>query len=71
MEVLTIIHIPIYYQKRNVLKYYLEVKHMATENKEKQESSPILTEKIATVIIICYVIALIWLTGSKNWLGIW
>ena len=44
---------------------------MATENKEKQESSPILTEKIATVIIICYVIALIWLTGSKNWLGIW
>jgi hypothetical protein len=71
MEVLTIIHIPIYYQERNVLKYYLEVKHMAAENNGKQEPSPTLTEKITTVIIICYLIALIWLTGSQHWLGIW
>ena len=43
----------------------------ATENKEKQEQPITLTEKIATVVLIGYVIALIWLAGSKYWFNIW
>jgi hypothetical protein len=38
---------------------------------EKKDDSITLTEKIVTAVLIGYVIALIWLTGSSHWLGIW
>jgi len=37
----------------------------------KQKPSINLTEKIATVVLIGYVISLIWLAGSSHWFGIW
>ncbi|MGD0169249.1 MAG: hypothetical protein ABSE54_05965 [Smithella sp.] len=37
----------------------------------KQDPSITLTEKIVTVVLIGYVIALIWLAGSSQWFGIW
>ena len=37
----------------------------------KQKPSITLTEKIVMVVLIGYVISLIWLVGSKHWLGIW
>ncbi|MGB5217270.1 MAG: hypothetical protein WBN66_03120 [Smithella sp.] len=41
------------------------------ENKDKQEQPITLTEKIATAVLIGYIISLIWLAGSKHWFGIW
>lgn len=42
----------------------------AVNNNDKKE--PItLTEKIATVVLIGYLISLIWLAGSSHWFGIW
>jgi hypothetical protein len=38
---------------------------------EKKDESITLTEKIVAAFLIGYVIALIWLTGSSHWLGIW
>jgi uncharacterized ion transporter superfamily protein YfcC len=43
----------------------------ATENKEKQEPPITLTQKIVVAVLIGYLISLIWLVGSKYWLGIW
>ncbi len=42
---------------------------MAEEIKNKPPIT--LTEKIATALLIAYVISLIWLAGSSHWLGIW
>ncbi|HNY51034.1 MAG TPA: hypothetical protein PLV50_11425 [Smithella sp.] len=41
------------------------------ENQDKQEQPITLTEKIATAVLIAYIISLIWLAGSKHWFGIW
>lgn len=58
----------------------MEVTHVAedikqaqptAENKDKQEQPITLTEKIATAVLIGYIISLIWLAGSKHWFGIW
>ncbi|MFZ1038151.1 MAG: hypothetical protein WAU61_12085 [Smithella sp.] len=37
----------------------------------KQEQPMTLTEKIATAVLIAYLISLIWLAGSSHWFGIW
>lgn len=41
------------------------------ENKDKQEQPLTVTEIIATIVLIGYVISLIWLAGSKHWFGLW
>ena len=41
------------------------------ENKEQQDQPMTLTEKIATAVLVGYIISLIWLAGSKHWFGIW
>lgn len=38
---------------------------------EKNDQPPTLTEKIAILVIIGYIISLIWLAGSSHWYNIW
>jgi hypothetical protein len=68
-EGLTIIRVFIYIVKEETLKTLLEVKRMTKEI--KQEEPITLTEKIATAVLIAYLISLIWLAGSSHWFGIW
>jgi len=42
---------------------------MTEENKQDQPIT--LTEKIATAVLIAYLISLIWLAGSSHWFNIW
>jgi len=42
---------------------------MTPETKQKEPIT--LTEKIATAVLIAYLISLIWLAGSSHWFGIW
>jgi hypothetical protein len=68
-EGLTIIRVFIYIVKVETLKTLLEVKRMTKEIKQEQPMT--LTEKIATAVLIAYLISLIWLAGSSHWFGIW
>ena len=68
-EGLTIIHVFIYIVEEETLKTLLEVKRMTQEIKQEQPMT--LTEKIATAVLIAYLISLIWLAGSSHWFGIW
>jgi hypothetical protein len=68
-EGLTIIRVFIYIVKEETLKTLLEVKRMTKEIKQEQPMT--LTEKIATAVLIAYLISLIWLAGSSHWFGIW
>ena len=49
----------------------IKQERLATENKEKQEPPMTLTQKIVVAVLIGYLISLVWLVGSKYWLGIW
>ncbi|MGP8154647.1 MAG: hypothetical protein ACLQBQ_11025 [Smithella sp.] len=49
----------------------IKQKQPVADNKEEQEPPITLTEKIATVVLIGYLISLIWLAGSSHWFGIW
>ena len=70
----------IYNIHKKYFKILVEVKCVAedtkqeqptAENQDKQEQPITLTEKIATAVLIGYIISLIWLAGSKHWFGIW
>lgn len=41
------------------------------ENNEQQDQPMTMTEKIATAVLVGYIISLIWLAGSKHWFGLW
>lgn len=61
----------------------MEVNHLAddtqkqqpaaenAENNEQQDQPMTMTEKIATAVLVGYIISLIWLAGSKHWFGLW
>jgi uncharacterized ion transporter superfamily protein YfcC len=49
----------------------IKQKKPVAESKEEKEQPITLTQKIVVAVLIGYVISLIWLVGSKYWLGIW